>query len=482
MVKFINSFLKYFEPEEEAIYFNQLKSNFFIRLIIIAIILISVYLASELIIANEIFTISALSRLTSIAFLVISLFVLKKLGIKIAGNVLTSCGLIILLIFINIIPKDIGSSYKFIQGFYSVFAYIILGVIFATRPFLIINSSLILISTTHVLIKTIPYHPEEVNRFTLAFINHTIIIIVGTAIAYYANKLIMLAINKAEEEINYREQQNNELLTSEEEIRAANEELVTTTDALVETNEELEHALKRAKESDDLKMEFLNNMSHEVRTPMNGIIGFSQLLNDDELNKITLNNYTNIIQRSSKQLLSIIDNIIEISKLGTRQVSIVKSEINLNEFLNNLHTVFEIKANEQSIGFELKKGLTDAESNIMIDELKLYSTFSNLLENSLKFTTEGSVKISYTLIEKDKKQFLHFTVSDTGIGIDSDKQQYIFEKFRQVNPDLSRQFGGLGLGLTIAKENVQLMGGEINVESEPEKGSIFNVILPLKKA
>ncbi|WP_291795720.1 PAS domain S-box protein [Lutibacter sp.] len=239
---------------------------------------------------------------------------------------------------------------------------------------------------------------------------------------------------------------------------------------------EIKLAKQKAEESDQLKTEFLNNMSHEIRTPMNGVLGFSEMLSNPNLSDEKRQNFVNIIQNSGRQLLQIIDDILEISRLETKQIKVREEEICLNNFLFQLFSIFDIKAKEQEMPLYLKTGLSDKESTVLIDGVKLNKVLSNLLGNALKFTNKGFIEIGYTLNNNE----IEFYVKDTGVGIAPEKHKVIFERFSQADKELTEKVGGLGLGLSIAKENAQLLGGEIQVESMKGKGATFSLTIPYK--
>ena len=149
---------------------------------------------------------------------------------------------------------------------------------------------------------------------------------------------------------------------------------------------------ERAEKSDRIKNDFISNLSHEIRTPMNGILGFTKFLNDPNLSDIKRKHYVNIIQSSGNQLMRTMDDLLEFSKLGTKQVKAIGKEVCLNDFLLELFTVFDVKARENKIPLYLRKGLNDKQSTILIDESKLNNVLGNLLENALKFTKEGFIE------------------------------------------------------------------------------------------
>ena len=237
---------------------------------------------------------------------------------------------------------------------------------------------------------------------------------------------------------------------------------------------ELIASKERAEESDRLKTAFLHNVSHEIRTPMNAIIGFSSLLNDPELSAGERIQYTDIIFQSGNQLLSIINDIVDIASVESGQAKVNLTEFNLNAALRSLNEQFSIPAKNNRISLTLTTTLSDEESNIVTDNTKLVQILSNLINNSIKFTREGRIEFGYEL----KDTYLEFKVKDNGIGIPPEYQQRIFDRFYQVDSAVSRQYSGAGLGLSICKGYVELLGGTITLESESGKGTTFIFSIP----
>lgn len=244
------------------------------------------------------------------------------------------------------------------------------------------------------------------------------------------------------------------------------------TTKLKEHERELIKAKKLAEESDKLKTAFLANMSHEIRTPLNGILGFSELLCNKGLNDDKREKYFHIIQASNQQLLRIINDILDISRIQTGQLSITKEKFQLNGLIGEIETwiLHEIKLKNKKIEFIVHKGFADGEDKVNTDRERLYQVITNLINNAIKFTEKGSVTLSYAV---KSKSILEFCVSDTGIGIPDLYLASIFDQFRQVEEFSSRKYGGTGLGLSISKGLVEVLGGYISVESEVGVGSTF---------
>ncbi|MEX0981104.1 MAG: PAS domain S-box protein, partial [Bacteroidales bacterium] len=242
--------------------------------------------------------------------------------------------------------------------------------------------------------------------------------------------------------------------------------------------EELVTAKEKAEESDRLKTAFLNNISHEIRTPMNAIVGFSGILNDPGLLPEKRKQFTDMIIQSSDQLLAIIDDIISIASIEAGQKEIQENEININLRCKLLKEQFFQKANDKNVTLSLKTMLADDEAFIITDATKLTQILNNLIGNALKFTPQGYVNFGYGV--KDNQ--LEFYIEDSGIGIPLDMQELIFYRFRQVETTSKRNFGGSGLGLSISKAYVELLGGNIWLTSELGKGSTFYFTIPYKKA
>jgi PAS domain S-box-containing protein len=242
--------------------------------------------------------------------------------------------------------------------------------------------------------------------------------------------------------------------------------------------EELKTARVKAEESNLLKTAFLQNISHEIRTPMNGILFFSEMLKKDSISKQKRDYYTDIVIRSTNQLLSAVTNIITISSIETGQEKVNTGRVNLNKLINDLFLDFQPQARDKNLKLREKKGLDDHQAVILTDGHKITQILTHLISNALKFTHQGSIEFGYAL----KENALKFFVKDTGIGIKKSLHKKIFEPFRQGDLALSSGYEGAGVGVSIARGLVELLGGEIRVESEPGKGSEFYFKIPYNTA
>jgi len=223
------------------------------------------------------------------------------------------------------------------------------------------------------------------------------------------------------------------------------------------SDNDLKMALKKAQESDRLKSAFLANMSHEIRTPMNGIIGFSELFLNPELSYNQRKEYANIVINSSKRLLSIVNDILDISKIEAGVVQLNYEKTSINELLTDIELFYKQIANEKNLTLICIKSLKNSDSFISIDKTKLNQVLTNLISNAFKFTDKGKVEFGYELVDN----MLRFYVKDTGKGIDKELHHKIFDRFVQAEGDFDKQNKGTGLGLAISKKFIELFDGKI---------------------
>ncbi|WP_430816025.1 ATP-binding protein [Carboxylicivirga sp. RSCT41] len=240
---------------------------------------------------------------------------------------------------------------------------------------------------------------------------------------------------------------------------------------------ELQKAKEKAEESDRLKSSFLANMSHEIRTPMNAILGFTDLLLYGQLTPSEQHEYMNLIKRSGENLLTLINDIIDISKIESDELKITEDVININQLVREVYSVgLSLCATlNKEVEVQLNGG-SDKELLIYTDPLRVYQILLNLVSNAIKFTDKGLVEINYSISNEE----LSLSVKDTGPGISEEHQKVIFERFRQIDESTIKKHGGTGLGLSITKSLVELMNGSITIHSQPNKGAMFCVKLPIK--
>jgi CheY-like chemotaxis protein len=247
-----------------------------------------------------------------------------------------------------------------------------------------------------------------------------------------------------------------------------------------EVHEDLVKANIEAEMSSRLKSSFLANISHEIRTPLNSVVGFSNLLLSNDVTQEMKEEYIEHINHNSEKLLQIIGDIIDLSRLESSQIEITYEESSVNAIVNEVIDEARqiIKRNEKSIILNVKNLFEDNADLVFTDKIWLKRVLSHLMDNAIKFTLDGSIEFSYSKENED----LIFKISDTGIGIKKENLNRIFEEFRQEIDGHHRPFEGLGIGLTLAKEVVERMGGKISVKSEKGIGSEFSFSIPYRPA
>nr|WP_321451304.1 ATP-binding protein [uncultured Carboxylicivirga sp.] len=256
-------------------------------------------------------------------------------------------------------------------------------------------------------------------------------------------------------------------------LNKTNKKLNIEQSQLRNTNQQLEQALEKVSESERLTKSFLANISHEVRTPMNSIMGFAQLLEVEDLGSTVLNSYANIIVRNSQQLLSILNNLIEVSKMDSGMTKPHLISISAKQLVSDIYDLFTYASNKETT---IINQSTDITEDIVFesDQLLIRQVLNNLLSNAIKYTREGTITIGF----KTSKESIVFYVSDTGIGISEEDIKSIFEPFWQVDQTTTINEGA-GLGLAISKRIADILNGKLWVESKPNEGSTFYVSLPL---
>ncbi len=244
---------------------------------------------------------------------------------------------------------------------------------------------------------------------------------------------------------------------------------------ILHKNEELERTKETAEKSDQLKTIFLQNISHELRTPMNGIMGFSQILLNTGIYDEKQKKYLQIITDSSNQLLRIVDDIMEISKIETDSIQVCENSFQVDQLLRKIYSLFDLEAVRKGIRLKANHGKENEHCVIVSDEQKIRQILTNLLSNAIKYTTDGNIEFGYEL----EKTEIKFFVSDTGIGIEKELQMKIFERFERSPEALISTDRGTGLGLAISRGLLKNLGGNIWVDSEPGRGSTFYFTIPL---
>lgn len=262
----------------------------------------------------------------------------------------------------------------------------------------------------------------------------------------------------------------------EKDLIIANMELEFQNQEKEKSTLELTKAKEKAEESDRLKSAFLANMSHEIRTPMNGILGFSSLLKEPGLSGAAQQEYITMIEKSGARMLNIINNIVNISKIEAGLMEVNLNACNISEQIEYVCDFFKPEVEKKGMHLLITNIFHADELNIKTDQEKLYAILTNLIKNSIKYSCKGFIQIGCSI----KGKFIEFFVKDTGIGIPQNRQEAIFERFIQADVTDKKAYQGAGLGLSIAKSYVELLGGEIWLESQENIGTTFYFTIPFK--
>jgi PAS domain S-box-containing protein len=245
---------------------------------------------------------------------------------------------------------------------------------------------------------------------------------------------------------------------------------------LIEARNDLIHAKEKAEESDELKTAFLQNLSHEIRTPLNGILGFTEILSDDDIDEETRMECKSYIQASSNRLLSLIENVISLSRIETGQMVTDPEYFDLQELFNDVYNFYNSIAKEKGLKLEVKHEIPECELQIFSDRKAAYGIITSLVDNAVKFTDSGKIEIGCSGIHYSD---ISIYVRDTGIGIEGEFIDKIYDKFFQIDHSITRKREGSGIGLSLAKGLAEYIGAEITVESKIDHGSTFYLNLPL---
>ncbi|MEJ5260221.1 MAG: ATP-binding protein [Anaerohalosphaeraceae bacterium] len=296
---------------------------------------------------------------------------------------------------------------------------------------------------------------------------------------YYLKQMIEAADAIRQGDLSHRIEQPHSDLIGQAALRLNQmaERVQQTEEELRKSNDHLLELLEEVRKADVMKSEFLANMSHEIRTPMSAILGFGELLKEEEQLSPRQKEYIQMILNNGRMLLQLINDILDFSKIEAGKLKVEMIDFSLSEFLEDLFSTLHPLAAAKGLQFEILQ-CSDLPGMLRSDPVRLRQCLINLAGNAIKFTEKGHVFINVMKEQQDNTDFIRFDVEDTGIGIPEDKLAVIFEAFTQADSSMTRRYGGTGLGLSITRRLIQLLGGKITVHSTVGRGSVFSIQLP----
>jgi PAS domain S-box-containing protein len=327
-------------------------------------------------------------------------------------------------------------------------------------------------------------HIVEVNNYFCKFTNTPREKIIGATIEDIHQGKILEHVSKLIEK--FRQNSNSEPFVMQRQLGKA--EIILRVQPIYSDNHyqgvllnvidvtDLVEARRQAEMANSAKSQFLANMSHEIRTPMNAIIGFADILTEESPTD-KQKGYIDIIRNSGQHLLLIINDILDFSKIEAGKMVLESKECSIKYLLNTIESMMHSIAKEKGLGFEIRTD-SNLPANIITDSSRLRQCLINLINNAIKFTEEGHVYLNIALEERDSQPYIRFDVEDTGIGVPAETQEKIFSPFTQGDESHTRKYGGTGLGLTITKQLAELLGGELTLTSQKDKGSVFSIVIP----
>ncbi len=304
----------------------------------------------------------------------------------------------------------------------------------------------------------------------------SVLIVLVVMAAILINRSFKYSYQRIRKELNEKRKTQEELSLNEKQLISQNAELIRSFEKIKRMHDDLILAKEEVEKSDRIKTSFLQNISHEVRTPMNGIVGFAELLKNNDLGNEKREEYTKLMTTCTYQLAAIVNDLIDISKIETGDVELFSQEFRIDDLLGNDFQAYSVTAKEKGIKVEI---INKAEGLVIrSDRAKISQVLINLVSNAVKFTNEGYINITFSR----EDEILKFSVSDTGIGIENELIPVVFDRFSQAETGLDRSYSGAGLGLAISRGLIDFLGGRIEVESEAGKGSTFKVSVPVEFA